>query len=106
VPNPFDPKESLPRLGCGPSGMEYRVYGASYFFEEPNPPSREWNYAFFQVQIDPETRHTVSEDFFFADAARKIGHESFVLASERTFHTGEYDYVMNLNLIASHPTLL
>ena len=45
----------------------------------------------------------VSEDFFFADAARKIGHESFVLASERTCHTGEYDYILNLPAIASHP---
>jgi hypothetical protein len=84
---------------------KYRVHGASYYFGPPNP-EREWNYSFFQVQIDAETRHIVSEDFFFADAARKIGHESFVYAGERTFHTGEYDYIMNLNLIASHPTLL
>lgn len=61
------------------------------------------NYAFFQVQIDPETKHIVSEDFFFTDAVRKIGHESFVPASERTYHTGEFDYVMNLPLIAQHP---
>ena len=80
----------------------YRVHGASYFFGRSNP-DREWNYAFFQVQIDPETRHLTSEDFFFADQARKLGHESFVLASERTFHTGEYDFIMNLPLIASHP---
>ena len=82
----------------------YRVYRASYYFGRPNPPEREWNYAFFQVQIDPETKHIVSEDFFFADEARKIGHDSFVLASERTFHTGEYDFIMNLPAIASHPT--
>ncbi len=79
----------------------YHVYGASYYFGPTA--GREWNYAFFQVQIDPETRHMVSEDFFFADAARKLGHESFVLASERTYHTGEFDYVMNLPLIAQHP---
>jgi len=80
----------------------YHVYGASYYFGRPNP-NREWNYTFFQVQIDPETKHIVSEDFFFTDAARKIGHDSFVLASERTYHTGEFDYVMNLPLIAQHP---
>jgi hypothetical protein len=99
-------KKVLLDLAAAHPEWRYHVYGASYFFGEPNPPSREWNYAFFQVQIDPQTRHMVSEDFFFADAARKIGHESFVFAGERTFHTGEFDYIMNLNAIAAHPTLL
>jgi hypothetical protein len=95
-------KKVLTDLAAAHPEWRYRVQGASYYFGRPNP-DRDWNFAFFQVQIDPETRHMVSEDFFFADAARKLGHESFVLASERTFHTGEYDFIMNLPLIASHP---
>jgi hypothetical protein len=94
-------KQVLTDLAAAHPEWRYHVHGASYYFGPT--PGREWNFAFFQVQIDPETRHMVSEDFFFADAARKLGHESFVLASERTYHTGEFDYVMNLPLIASHP---
>ncbi len=95
-------KKVLTDLAAAHPEWRYRVQSASYYFGRPNP-DRDWNFAFFQVQIDPETRHMVSEDFFFADAARKIGHESFVLASERTYHTGQFDFIMNLPLIASHP---
>jgi hypothetical protein len=80
---------------------KYKVR-TSYFFGKPNP-DREWQYDFFQTSIDPDTKDYVPEDFFFTDASKKIGYDSFVLASERTYHTGEFDYIMNLPLIASHP---
>jgi hypothetical protein len=83
---------------------KYKVR-TSYYFGKPNP-DRDFQYDFFQCGIDPQTRDYVPEDFFFVDAAKKLGYDSFVLASERTYHTGNFDYVMNLPLIASHPLSL
>ena len=72
----------------------------SYFFGPPNP-DREWQHDFFQTRIDPETKNYVSEDFFFCDEVHKAGYEIFALASERTLHTGSFDFALNMRAIAS-----
>jgi hypothetical protein len=80
-------------------GWKYLVHNG-YVFGEPNPP-RDFQYDFFQTGVDAETKNFWSEDFFFCDQVHKHGFGIFGFGRERTVHTGNYDYVLNLPAIAS-----
>jgi hypothetical protein len=59
---------------------------------------------FFQVTVDPDTREYLSEDYFFCREARKLGLKTFILPWASTFHTGLFDYPLNLAARADERT--
>jgi hypothetical protein len=59
------------------------------------------DYDFFQFGVDPVTRHYRSEDFFFVDAGRAVGFETYVMPQARTVHTGSHNFVCNMTALAS-----
>lgn len=53
-------------------------------------PAGEEVYDFFRVEIKPETRHLLSEDYFFCESYRKIGGKVWCAPWVETVHCGTY----------------
>jgi hypothetical protein len=52
-------------------------------------------YDFFQVGHDPATGYYLSEDYWFAAEAKKLGFETYLLPWAQTMHCGSFQYLMN-----------
>ena len=56
---------------------------------------------FFRVEIKPETRHLLSEDYFFCESYRKIGGKVWIAPWVQTGHFGSYLFNGNYAEFAS-----
>jgi len=75
----------------------YKVQPAHF---HGNPvPSREYQYDFFQMGV--KDQDYLPEDFFFCDAARELGFDTWIIPWARTRHTGICDYFLDLPAVAS-----
>jgi len=52
-------------------------------------------YDFFQVGRDSATGYYLSEDYWFAAKAKKLGFETYLLPWAQTMHCGSFQYLMN-----------
>jgi hypothetical protein len=57
---------------------------------------RAYAYDFFQIGVNPETRHYDSEDFRFCIDARKMGFETWLLPWAVTTRTGPHEFYLDL----------
>lgn len=62
------------------------------------------SFDFFQVTVDPDTREYLSEDYFFCREAAKVGHKTWIIPWASTFHSGIFDYPLNLAARADQRT--
>ncbi len=58
-------------------------------------------HAFFDVSIDPVSRHYTSEDFTFCKRWRELGGQVFLAPWTKTVHVGTYEYVCDLAAVAT-----
>jgi hypothetical protein len=72
----------------------YKIPSQNYF----GTPNRDYQFNFFQFDVDPDTRCYRSEDYFFR-AARKRGDYETYLCPLRAEHIGSFNYVYNLQAI-------
>jgi hypothetical protein len=56
---------------------------------------------FFQVGAQSTSEYYLSEDFFFAEEANKLGLETYLLPFARTVHSGTFQYEMNIPSIVA-----
>lgn len=57
---------------------------------------RDYAYDFFQIGINPTTRHYDPEDFRFCIDARKMGFETWLLPWAVTTHTGPHEFCLDM----------
>lgn len=61
----------------------------------------EYAYDFFQIGINPESRHFDSEDYRYCLDARALGFETWLWPNATTTHTGNYTFFMDIPTQAS-----
>lgn len=59
-------------------------------------------HSFFNVEIDPESRRVLSEDYHFCQQCRKIGIQVWMAPWMSTYHVGSYQFIGNLAAIANY----
>ena len=75
-------------------GWRYTIPTQNYF----GTPNRDYQFNFFQFDVDPVTNKYRSEDYFFVSHAREAGYETY-LCPLRTEHIGSFNFVCNLQAI-------
>lgn len=75
------------RLAAAYPALEY---GASHAGEEAPAAPR---HAFFDCEIDPDTRHYLSEDYAFCRRWRAIGGEVWLDTQSALLHTGTHEFL-------------
>jgi hypothetical protein len=62
--------------------------------------NQEWDYRYFQSEIDPETKHVISEDWFFSRECKKIDISIFMIPGSVTRKIGPTVFFWDASSIA------